>query len=143
MTGFNSGITKSPITYSPSFQRAKHIIEEPSAAEYKTAASISTRNIGTLCFVVQIAETFRSIIQMRYASNPGQIQGVSTSHLRGSVLTSTQQISCKCGGKESSDPMTNPASEEIFNFGSGRLRKVVDRTNARRCEITSERTTTS
>lgn len=74
MAGFNSRITKSPITYSPSFQRPKHIIEEPSAAEYKTAASISTRNIGTLRFVVQTAETLRSIVQMRYASNPGQIQ---------------------------------------------------------------------
>jgi hypothetical protein len=73
MTGFNTGITRSPITYSPSFQRVKQIIEELSATEYKTAASISTRRIGTLRFVMRIAETLRSFIQMRYASNPGKI----------------------------------------------------------------------
>jgi hypothetical protein len=45
--------------------------EEQSAAEYKIAASISMRNIGILPFVMRIAETLRSIVQMRYASNPG------------------------------------------------------------------------
>jgi hypothetical protein len=100
------------------FQRAKHIIEELSAAEYKTAALISMHNIGTLCFVVQIADTFHSIIQMRCTSNHGQFHGVSALDLGGSVLTCTQYISCKCGGKESGNPMTNPASEEVFNFGS-------------------------
>jgi hypothetical protein len=64
-TGVNSGITKSAITYSPLFERAKHINDEQSAAEYKIAASTNTRNKGIFPFVVRIPETLRSLIQMR------------------------------------------------------------------------------
>ncbi|KAG2746765.1 hypothetical protein P692DRAFT_2037533 [Suillus brevipes Sb2] len=106
MTGFNGGIATSPITYSPPFQRGKHIIEEPSGAEYRTVASISTRNIGPLHFIMQIAKTLRSLIQMRYASGPEHIQ-VSTCRPRRSVLTgSAQSITCKCGGGGKKRPIS-------------------------------------
>lgn len=64
-------------------------------------------------FVMQIAKTLRSLIQMRYASDPGQIQ-VSAWRSRRSVLTdSIQSISCKCGGGENSDLMVRSASNLI------------------------------
>jgi len=47
-----------------------------SDTENKIAASINTRNmciVGLL--VVRIPETLRSIVQIRYASNPGQNSG--------------------------------------------------------------------
>ena len=54
---------------------AKQTIAMMNATEYKTAASTTTRNIcivGPL--VMRLPETLRSIIQMRYASNPEQSQ---------------------------------------------------------------------
>lgn len=47
--------------------------DEHAAAEYKTAASTSTCNMGTF-FEAWIVETLRSIIQIRYASNPEHVR---------------------------------------------------------------------
>jgi len=65
ITGIDNGITKSAIAYSPLFERVKHIIEEQEDAEYKIAASTSTRNTGILPLVARILETLRSFVQMR------------------------------------------------------------------------------
>lgn len=61
----------SNITYCPLFALTKHTSADRSVTEYRMAASMSTRTIGIMDFlVVRIAEILRSIIQMRYARNP-------------------------------------------------------------------------
>jgi hypothetical protein len=62
----------SNITYVPLFASTEHTNADKSVTEYKIAASASTRTIGIIepLLEVQIAETLRSILQMRYARNP-------------------------------------------------------------------------
>jgi hypothetical protein len=107
MTGFNGGIATSPITYSPPFQRGKHIIEEPSGAEYRTVASISTRNIGPLHFIMQIAKTLRSLIQMRYASGPEHIKSQHAAHagVYSQVVLKALLANVEAGGKSDLFPV--------------------------------------
>lgn len=64
------GMTRSAITYIPLLEQTKEMSEEHTAAEYRIAASTNTRNMGMLFFVARVAETLRSIVQTRYASNP-------------------------------------------------------------------------
>jgi hypothetical protein len=76
ITGINGGITIYSITSSPLFEMTKQTSAMKSDTENKIAASINTRNmciVGLL--VVRIPETLRSIVQIRYASNPGQDSG--------------------------------------------------------------------
>jgi len=74
MAGVKGRITMSIIIYCALFAEAKQISRGRSATVYKRAASMSTRIIGIrVPFVVRIVETLRSIIQMRYDSNPGHI----------------------------------------------------------------------
>jgi hypothetical protein len=59
-------------TISPVFEDMKHISAGKRNAEYKTAESTSTRTNGIkVIFVVRTIATLCSIIQIRYASNPG------------------------------------------------------------------------
>lgn len=69
-------------TSSPSFEMMKQTSAVKSAIEYKIAASISTRNMCiTGLLATRAPETPRSIIQMRYASNPRRIQvGMAREH---------------------------------------------------------------
>jgi hypothetical protein len=64
-------------TTSPVFEYKKHTSAGKRTAVYKTAESKSTRNIGIkVVSLVRTVETLRSIIQIRYASNPGHIQAL-------------------------------------------------------------------
>jgi hypothetical protein len=73
------GITISTTTTTPLFKQTKQTSAMKSTTVYRIAASTSTRIIGiTLLFEARSIETARSIVQMRYASNPGHIQGLCT-----------------------------------------------------------------
>jgi hypothetical protein len=68
-------ITTSIITSDPLFEQTEPINVQRSAIEYTIAASIITRSIlVVVIFVVRVLATVRSIFQMRYASNPEQIE---------------------------------------------------------------------
>jgi len=76
ITDINDGITVYSIKSTPLSEKKEQTSAMKSDTENKMAASITTRSmciVGLL--VVRIPETSRSIVQIRYASNPGQNTG--------------------------------------------------------------------
>jgi hypothetical protein len=73
ITGENSGLTMSTTASCPLFPQTNNISAVNSVAEYKIAASTSTRTIGITVppDAVRAPEIPCWMIQMRYASNPG------------------------------------------------------------------------
>ncbi|KAG1753121.1 hypothetical protein EDD22DRAFT_1001124 [Suillus occidentalis] len=70
------GLTMSTMGSTPLFKVTKQMSPMSPMTVYNTAASMSMRTIGSgVLLVVRTSETFRSIVQMRYASNPGHVQG--------------------------------------------------------------------
>jgi hypothetical protein len=76
ITGINGRITIYSIRSTPLSEMTEQTSAMKSDTENKIAASITTRSMCIVGLsVVRIPETLRSIVQIRYASNPGQNSG--------------------------------------------------------------------